>query len=168
MQRKAFYRLTVEYQDDRKQTFDFCFPPTRDDFLRVCKVLHWTQCWQETLFPIIARNDWPLVDALHKASSVELQDDSKVVGRLSVYREWLYENEQHLIPYATCDEEAKAIQSVPKDRRNEAHLLLLDRQNYLREQFMLPGNESDAARIKIMKQVLYEKGFRKTPPKVKS
>jgi regulator of protease activity HflC (stomatin/prohibitin superfamily) len=68
-------------------------PPTLTQFLS--SQHHLT----DRLKAVLVVNDWPLVDALHKAASVALKDAAgREVGRVDIGREHLVENERADIP----------------------------------------------------------------------
>jgi N-methylhydantoinase A/oxoprolinase/acetone carboxylase beta subunit len=88
----------VDGKAHRRHPFFFRHPPTREDFLQVCEQLPWTSVWQTTLFPILATHPWPMIDYMHKSAGVELFDQSKLVGRVNVYREDRWENKKVVVP----------------------------------------------------------------------
>ena len=106
LKRERFWCLTIEFwQGDveaggkpRPHPFFFRHPPTREDFQDICRQLPWTSVWNDTLFPILAKHQWPMIDFMHKSAGVELFDQSKLVGRVSVYREDRWENQHVNVP----------------------------------------------------------------------
>ena len=117
MLRERFWALTIEFWPNavasgtkptegvthRRHYFYFRHPPIREHFLEACRLLPWTSVWNETLLPILAKHLWPMIDFMHKSAGVELLDESKLVGRVSIYREDRWENQLVNVP-AICEE----------------------------------------------------------------
>jgi hypothetical protein len=112
LKRERFWALTIEFWPNavesgarptegvthRRHYFFFRHPPVREDFLDICRQLPWTGVWNDTLLPIIAKHPWPMIDSMHKSAGVELLDQSKLVGRVNVYREDRWENQHVVVP----------------------------------------------------------------------
>ncbi len=101
MLRERFWCLTIEFWHGdleagakptegvthRRHLFYFRHPPMRAEFLDICRCLPWTSVWADTLLPTLAKHPWPMIDYMHKSAGVELLDQSKLVGRVNIYRE---------------------------------------------------------------------------------
>jgi len=86
----------------RPHTIDFDQPPSREEFLAVTRQFPWMAVWQDTLFPIVAENPWPMIDLAHKAAHVDLHDEQgQIVGKLEVTREERWANEGYSAPFIT-------------------------------------------------------------------
>ena len=117
MLRERFWCLTIEFWHGdleagakptegvthRRHLFYFRHPPMRAEFLDICRCLPWTSVWADTLLPTLAKHPWPMIDYMHKSAGVELLDQSKLVGRVNIYREDRWEN-QHVNVPAICEE----------------------------------------------------------------
>ena len=112
LKREQFWCLTVEFWHGdleagarptegvthRRHYFFFKHPPMREDFHDVCRQLPWTSVWNDSLFPILTKHPWPMIDFMHKSAGVELFDQSRLVGRVNVYREDRWENQHVSVP----------------------------------------------------------------------
>ena len=76
----------------RPHDFDFTRPPSHEDFLAVVNQTPWMRGWEQDLLPVIAKNNWPVVEPCHKAAHEELKTKGKIVGELRIRRQTLYVN----------------------------------------------------------------------------
>lgn len=189
MQRDKYWRLTIEFwahavdagvqpvkchgfptEDHpghyRSHTVDFNEPPTREDFLAVVAMTPWMQSWKDSLIPVMEKNDWPMIDYMHKGSSVTLMRDGVEVGRLEVWRQHLYLNQPTVVPPVLCDEVDQAVRGLRRSVVEEARTLIRNSENKLRELFVKKRLwDSPEGRVLVMQELLYEAKIRTSKPK---
>ncbi len=149
--------------------FEFYFqhPPTREDFLQVCRQLPWCSVWDQTLLPIVNNNDWPMMDMTRKASSVELKNaDGILVGTLRVTKQVAYENQNGMANYISSSELDRALKGMKGNDVIKAREVLRDKNNYILEQSQKLGPANfPENRLRIMQAVLHYAGLRKSKPR---
>lgn len=144
--------------------FLFLFPPTREDFLALRRKTPWLQGAYEELFCLIAKNDWPIVAVGYKAESVELMLDDVAHGRLDVRRYDMAINDRYTVNGVATHELAAATKGMPRDKQDKAIIYLESRATWAIETFVRQKS-NPADRLAILKYLLYEGGFRVSPPK---
>jgi len=150
----------------RSHTFHFDKPPSRQDFLDMCyRFLPWTHVWEDNLLSLIKENvcGWPMLDCGQKAARQDVVDREGVkVGHLEVVRDYLvsaegYDRNAIVIPH---DDEEAVLNRIPKDRRTEADVALMDAENLVQERIsLLEGQEVNIKAI--LREVLVQHGFLK-------
>ena len=168
MIRKDYWRLSINYWpsgkrtgDDHGHEFHFANPPSREDFLALFSELLWMSAYEKNLRPAIESNPWPMIDYAHKAASADLVVDTIVVGRLTVCKQTVWENDAYNAPFITCELIKKVTQRLKGDR--EAAAKYLDgRGNEIRERCSkLPAGCEDAVVRSVMRNILREGGYLK-------
>jgi len=128
MNRVETWDLTIKYWGDDTHekesdaTFTFSHPPTREDFLEVCKMTPWTSVWDAHLQPIITAHAWPIIQTGKKGSVIRLFSDGKEVGEVSVWKSYAYENNSYYRPFVGWLDIKKAVRHPDKQEwlwRNE-------------------------------------------------
>ena len=76
----------------RPHKIRFLYPPTYEDFLEVYGRTPWMSVWRDTLLPVLEKTEWPIPPLTKKRVFVDLMEDGKQVGELTVDREYLWEN----------------------------------------------------------------------------
>lgn len=188
MKREDYWRLTVAHWESAVEAglrpviahgfpdgdqyyhphdFDFQSPPSREDFLQVCRQLPWTSVWDDSLLPMIEKNDWPMIDFCVKASYVDLKDDQgRTVGRLEVRRHNQYQNQSYGGCFFSIDERDKALRGLKGDKLKAGfEALNTTYENRVRERIIKEEAYTEVERIRIMQTVLHELGIRKSKPK---
>lgn len=160
LKRERFWCLMIEFWHGdleagaRPHPFFFRHPPTREDFQDVCRQLPWTSVWNDTLFPILAKHPWPMIDYMHKSAGVELFDQSKLVGRVNVYREDRWENQYVSVP--SIFEEINEVTRRCKDKEAARRYVESKRYEIMEKVAAEPVEIADEIR-----RVLVEGGFLK-------
>jgi hypothetical protein len=117
----------------RPHTFNFRFPPSREDFFAVAAKLPWAQGWLDNgLRQDIDRSEWPIVDFMHKAASTEIMNDGEqVVGELRVHREERWENKEYDrgMVAVHLDDLDGVVNRLPKAKRDVARAALRQHEN---------------------------------------
>ena len=181
MLRTTYWRLTVHFwpraaeagvqpvishgfetgeQFYRPRNIDFDHPPSREDFAEIVMRVPWMQAAWNKLLPIVAHNPWPMIDNLHKAATVELQDeDGRCVGRLEVCREERWLNQGYAAPFITTE----ACRAVTRHlrRRTEAAEYLDGNRYALIERVAKIPQWTEETVIAEMRAMLIEGGFLK-------
>jgi hypothetical protein len=159
MTRKDIWTLTIKFGTNyRPDEFHFTHPPSREDFQQVIAVTPYLSGLHLSVY------DWPMVDDLHKASHVDLPNG----GSLYVRRHTVWCNECQYVPYIPHEILDKVINRLRKASRHDAHCRLIESENRIQERAVVSG-DSSVARIEYeIRLVLFEAGFLKTKPKVKS
>jgi hypothetical protein len=168
LKREKLWSLTIEFWrgdlearakptegvTHRRHYFYFRHPPLREDFHDVCRQMPWTSVWRDTLFPILANHQWPMIDFMHKSAGVELFDQSKLVGRVSVYREDRWENEHVSVP-SLYEDICKSVKHLRN--KDAARRYVESRQYEIMEKVATEPVEIDGE----IRRVLVEGGFLK-------
>ena len=188
LQERVFYSLTVKYwpkaaeqgvrpiecrgfSDDQGHysptVIEFGNPPSRADFLQIVRQTPWMHVWEDALVPVIAANDWPMLDYAHKRSTVDLLDDQgRVCGELTVQKERFYQNQSVAVPMITCDVRDKVTCRLRTDKSDtDIHLLLTRAENRIQERMVNAGDLSDERMEYEIRLVLHDAGLLKTKPK---
>jgi hypothetical protein len=88
----------------RPRNIDFEQPPSREEFVEIVMRVPWMQAAWNKLLPILAHNQWPMIDNCHKAATVDLQDEGgRCVGRLEVCREERWLNQGYVAPFISTE-----------------------------------------------------------------
>ena len=88
----------------RPRDMDFQNPPSREEFTEIVMRVPWMQAAWSRLLPLLPQNSWPMLDTMHKAATVDLQDEEgRCVGRLEVCREERWMNQGYTAPCITTD-----------------------------------------------------------------
>ncbi len=187
LERREFWSLTVSYWpqaaelglkprecvryadlDDparyRPHVFNFVHAPSRQDFLDMLKQLPWTQCWNDTLLPIIAKNQWPFMDYMHKRSDVDLVNEKdQIVGKLTSQREDQFRNPTSEVVTITIAMEKDALKGLTPINQTMAQKFMDKNQNHLLEMTLDLPHDHDAV-VFMLKNFLFKHGFRKSKP----
>jgi len=147
--------------------YKFQKPPSRADFDSLVQL---SPCMQiQDYLPVIAANDWPIIETGYKAASVDLLDDQKrVVGKLEVRRQDVFQNEGYQLPDIDCDMVNRIINRLPKGKRDKARVLILHRVNFIRERILceVEGWEANQENVAyVIRQLLHSEGLLKTKPR---
>jgi len=142
--------------------FDFDNPPSRQDFLSVCKMLPWTHGWKADLLDLIDKQkcdwptpvvkyldnwtekmvpvvegekcDWPMIDYAHKGASAPILDDQgRQVGELRVWKHDLWVNEPYGTTLVTVDARDRALRGYRGEDRTSLAEYLRTQENRIRE-----------------------------------
>ena len=181
MMRTTYWRLTIHFwprtaeagiqpviahgfeegdQFYRPHAIDFERAPSREEFLEVVNRVPWMQTAWNELLPILARNQWPMVDNCHKAASVDLQDTAgRCVGRLEVCQEERWMNQGYVAPFIST--EARRAITCRLHRRAEAAEYLDANRNALMERVAKMPHWTEAMVLAEMRRMLVEGGFLK-------
>ena len=141
---------------------DFSYPPSRADFFAVVMQTPWMSVWKDDLLPLVSRQPWPMIDAAHKGSSVDLTDDQgRVIGKLEVWRKSRYCNEPYRVPmlvtYPGSDIDQYLKRRVPnRDKREQAREHVRAEANVILERLSL---SDDPQVLDEVQRVLVEGGF---------
>lgn len=121
--------------------FIFKKPPSREDFLGVCKTLYWTYGWEQTLFPLIESNPWPILDFMHKAADSKLLDEQgRHIGTIEVDREYVYDAQSYdRAVTITCDVKDALTKDYRGDCRKAARDYLENNKHGLLEAYHREG-----------------------------
>jgi hypothetical protein len=174
MQRIDFYTLTIHRPGcESPSEFHFAKPPSRADFLTLCRHLPWTVVWTDTIIRYVAENHtaWPMVDFAHKAASCDLTDESgNVVGRINVSRDTLYQGDSYCRSsiFISVDDEHAVTSRLPKAKREEAGMALMRGANRAKEMLSLMDNPTADDRRAALRSVLVEAGIIGKPRKSKA
>jgi hypothetical protein len=149
----------------RPHDIDFLCAPSRMDFLAVVRITPWMRTWEKDLIPLLAENDWPMIDYMHKAASVDLRNEQdQIVGRIDVRRHEQFSNQPYRTMPVLCDVRDNIINRLPSPKRQEARTLIDAKENYIRE-FVTSSKRIDEHGLKIAIQtVLFDAGLRKSRP----
>lgn len=144
----------------RPRSLDFEFPPSREEFIEIVNRVPWMQAAWHGLLPILARNPWPMLDNLHKAATVDLNDENgRCVGRLEVCREERWLNQGYAAPFITTE----ACRAVTRRlrRRGEAAEYLNSNRYALMERVAKVPNWTEKMVLAEIRAMLVEAGFLK-------
>lgn len=185
MQRTTYWRLTISFFQRaieagmqprqvtdfpfgespacyRPHTIDFRNPPSRQDFLDVVRQTPWMSVWEADLLPVVACNEWPMIDPAHKGATVELKDEKgRIVGRLEVWREERFDNPGYAVPILLTAEIRKFLNRRIRDKakRAEALTYVTDRRNVLLERIAQQTDQSDMQLLDEVERLLVEAGM---------
>lgn len=144
----------------RPRDIDFHRPPSREEFLQVVRQTPWMRVWEQDLLPVIAGNDWPMIDPGHKASHVYLQDSSgRTVGQLDVTKQEFFQNTGYQVPMITVDDIELVCSNMRKENREAAHQLIRSKENQIQER--LARSPSDPVAV-CLRDALREAGLLKS------
>lgn len=104
-------------------TINFKNPPSREDFLHVVNGTYWMlNNWKDTLLPLIASGTWPMIyrDWEKGAHADILDAQGRVVGRLDVSREDVWENANYHTAPIDSDDRAAVLRGLKGDARSAA------------------------------------------------
>ena len=145
----------------RSHHFNFINPPSRQDFLDMCRRIPWTQCWEKNgFFKIIEQNDWPLIEYCKKASSVDLMHEGKEVGRLRVDRQVQYVNQPYPVIHLPSRLEDSIVNRrfrTEQERRDASYFLMMAENKILERLLTLGYHPSEADIRKVMVDLLNER-----------
>lgn len=129
----------------KSHTFEFEYPPTRDDFKAVIHSLPWASWMRDEIFPCLDRSQFPLVDWMHKAGSTDLLDDKgQKVGRMEVYRHDLHQNKAAAIPAIHCDTVKSFLGRRTRGPvREKAKEIVQSNEHWIRERVMALATEEE-------------------------
>lgn len=141
-------------------------PPSRQEFLEVVKTTPWmAHFWNDTLLPVIAANDWPMIDFMHDGSHVDLKDaKGQVVGQLDVSKHDLFASGGYQTAAVYSNEVDRALRGLQGDQLVKAKELLRKSENWLREQYATFGSGEvlgPEKRVELMKAILVKHGLKK-------
>lgn len=155
---------TLRFLDDspaayRPHDLDFERPPSRDEFLSVLAMTPWMACWQDSLLPVIQRNQWPVIDSGHKRSTTDLIDgEGRLVGRLEVSRHTRFRNVGYRVPFVSGSDVEGVINRRIRDRgrREQARRYVDDHRNLILERLASNGANTRSE----VERVLMDGGFK--------
>jgi hypothetical protein len=181
MKRTTYWRLTIHFwlhaaeagvrpvichgfeageQFYRPHDLDFERPPSREEFVETVNRVPWMQAAWHGLMPVIAKNPWPMIDNLHKAATVDLQDAERhCVGRLEVCREERWLNQGYVAPFIST-EACRAV-SRRLRRRTEAAEYLDGNRYALMERVAKIPHWTEETILAEMRAMLVKGGFLK-------
>lgn len=149
----------------RAHEVNFSNPPTREDFLAVVAQTPWMHVWEQTLLPVIEKNQWPMIDPAHKGSSVELKDGGgRIVGKLEVWRQQRHCNSRYSVPMigtypgSAIDRFLKR-RIRDKEKRAQARHHVEAHRNLILERVAQSTDYSPTQLLGDVAQVLIEGGF---------
>jgi hypothetical protein len=181
MTRTTFWRLTIHFwprateagvrpvvshgfeageQFYRPRSIDFERAPSREEFVEIVGQVPWMQAAWHDLLPILALNQWPMIDNCHKAASVDIQDaEGRCVGRLEVCREERWLNQGYVAPFISTE----ACRAVTRRLRRPAEAAeYLDKNRpALMERVAKKGHWTEEIVFAEMRAMLVEGGFLK-------
>ncbi len=192
MQHVDYWRLTISYWpraaeagvrpqeavgfsfDDspalyRPYEIDFSNPPSREDLHSVIAHTPWMDGWKDTLLPVLARNQWPMITPGYKAASVDLSDSSgRVVGRVEVRRKGRYCNTSYSLPflgtYPGSDIDKFLNRRIrDKVKREKAREHVEGHRNLILERIVHCAEPSPMQMLDEVERVLVEGGFLSLP-----
>lgn len=141
---------------------DFSSPPSRDDLLAVVAQTPWMHGWGEDLLPLIAQNQWPMIEPCHKGASADLKDSSgNTVGRLDVWRQWIYCNSSYSVPMVLDADTQPFLNRRIRDphKRQAARQYLRAHRNLILERLAAGGDHSPTQILDESERVLVQGGF---------
>lgn len=146
---------------------DFAHPPTRADFLQVCRQTPWMSTFESSgLLEIIEKNNWPMIDTAHKGSTVELFNEQDLVcGELRVWRHSAFQNKRYQVPMITVATWDKIVNRLPADKRDGTNIIRCRVENMIQERMLLADDISEDRMKYEIRLVLHEQGYLKTKPK---
>jgi hypothetical protein len=144
----------------RPRNLDFERPPGRAEFVEIVNRVPWMQAAWHDLLPLLARNQWPMLDNCHKAASVDVQDTAgRCVGRIEVFREERWLNEGYVAPFISTEACRAATRHL---RRPQDAAQYLNANRYaLMERLAAKPHWTEQTILAEMRAMLIEGGFLK-------
>ncbi len=142
------------------RNIDFEHPPRREEFVEIVNRVPWMQAAWHGLLSVLAKNPWPMIDAVHKAATVDIQDtEGRCVGRLEVCREDRWLNQGYAAPWITT--EACRTVSRRLRRPSEAAEYLQGNRYALMERVVKARYWTEETVLAEMRKLLVEAGYLK-------
>lgn len=155
----------------RSHTFHFAKPPSRKDFLAMCRqCLPWTHVWENSLLPLVDKNicEWPMLTFGRKRAETSIVDENGLkVGHMEVWRFDLVTAEGYDRSQINIDnnEIMSLVNRVAKDRRVDAEAVLLRNKHRIMERISLMDPDKVDTKD-ILRETLVKAGFLKARRKV--
>ena len=146
---------------------NFRNPPSREDFLHVVNGTFWMlNNWKDTLLPLIEKSAWPMIyKNWEKGSTSDILDaQGRKVGRLEVWRQDTWDNEDYECPPISCDDRDVVLRGMKGAARDATSMAILcgDIKNRVREKLSLhEGGFLDADVHRELRKALVEAGLMK-------
>ncbi len=145
-------------------SFDFDYPPSRQDFADLVAITPYLH-GQDFLL-VLATNDWPMLGYGMKAASTELQDaQGRIVGKVEVCKQPLHHGGSYYPIGVDMKTRDGIVNRLPKDEREDAKRLIRNRENYILEQVTTNGSLDQENVAYVIRCLLNEAGLLKTKPR---